>query len=146
MSETALLQLDGDWPAEVINHGFNEARTGTIQLWITFQTEHGVITAYLPLTDAAAEGSLRKLAAVYDGTALNELADGQLLVGRRAVISCASDEYQGRKTLKVQWINPEGWVRGPQRDESAASNAAKFDGLLAKIQSDKKKSKPDLPF
>lgn len=139
---------EGNYTAEVMDHGFNAARTGTVQLWITFGTEHGTITAYLPLTDAAADSSLRKLTAIgYDGSNLAELSDGSVLRGRRCVITVRHSEWQGRISAKVEWINPEGWTPGPMRDDTAAANASKFNGLLAKIQQDKaKQSKGDLPF
>jgi len=139
---------EGNFSAEVVDHGFSQAKTGTIQLWIAFETEHGTITSFLPLTDAAVEGSLRKLvAAGYTGTNLGELADGTMLRGNCCVITVKHEEYQGVTRAKVSWINPEGWVPGPQRDETAAANASRFNGLLAKIQQDKaKSSKGDLPF
>lgn len=142
------LHPEGNFPAEVTDHGFSQARTGTVQLWITFETEAGRITAYLPLTDAAADGSLRKLAATgYTGTNLSELADGSVLRGKCCVITVRHSEYQGRISAKVEWINPDGWTPGPMRDDTAAANASKFNGLLAKIQQDRAKAtKGDLPF
>lgn len=138
---------DGNFDATVLDHGFSKAKTGTDQLWLTFETEAGQITAFLPLTDAAADGSLRKLAATgYSGANLAELADGTMLKGNRCVITIRHEEYQGQRRAKVVWINPEGWVPGPQRDESVASNAARFNGLLAKIQADKPAKNQDIPF
>ncbi len=138
---------DGNFPATVMDHGFANAKTGTPQLWIVFETEAGTITAFLPLTDAAAEGSLRKLAATgYTGSDLAELSDGSKLRGNRCVISVKHEEYQGVRRAKVAWINPEGWTPGPQRDESVAGNVARFNGLLAKIQADKGADNKGLPF
>ena len=137
----------GNFDAVILDHGYNQAKTGTTQFWVKFETEVDQIIGYFPLTDKAADGTLRKIQAMgYVGTNLSELADGSALRGHNCVITVGSDEWQGVRRSKVEWVNPEGWVPGVQRDETAAENASRFNGLLAKIQADKAGTKGGLPF
>lgn len=131
---------EGNFTAEIADHGFSEAQTGTMQFWAVFETEAGKITGYFPLTEAAAEGSLKKIVAMgYDGTNLGaDLSDGTLLRGRKCVIAVKHEEYKGVVRDKVAWVNPEGWVPGPRHSEDAAANVSRFNGLLQKIQAEKK--------
>lgn len=133
----------GHFPATIMDHGFSSAKTGTYQFWAVFETESGQITGYFPLTEQAADGSIKKIAAMgYNGSDLAELADGDMLKGCCCVITVKHDVWNGETRDKVAWVNPEGWVPGPQRDESVAANVSKFNGLLAKIQQDKKAGLP----
>lgn len=134
----------GNFDATILDHGFSEAKTGTMQFWSQFETESGIITGFFPLTDKAAEGSLQKIAAMgYRGTNLPELADGTMLRSMRCSITVRHESYQGEMRDRVAWVNPEGYVPGPKRDETTAANAAKFNGLLAKIQENRQ---DDVPF
>jgi len=130
---------EGNYDAEILDHGFSEARTGTLQFWAQFGTQHGTITGYFPMTDAAADGSLRKIAAMgYDGTSLGELSDGTYLRGRKCVVTVKHEMYQGVTRDKVAWVNPEGWAPGPKRADNVEAGVARFNGLLQKIQSERK--------
>ena len=120
--------------AEVLDHAFFEAGTGTVQLGIVFQTSEGIITAYLPFTDAAAEYSLKKVAAIGYTGALEDLNNGEAMVGMKCKITVEHEEdLNGELREKVAWINPLDYEGGLKRSDKAAANVKRFNALFKKI-------------
>lgn len=135
MSERTLHQT-GLHDAKIIDHGVSSTKSGSPCVEILFNTEHGYIRGWLYFTDRAAEYSIEKLKnAGFNGNSLEQLNDGQCLVGNRCVISIDHEEYNGKTSAKVKGIHPEGYEGADvQRDAAAAQNIKRFDALLRKAQ------------
>jgi hypothetical protein len=121
-----------NFEAEVINHGMNQAKTGSDQIVIGFKTEHGEITGFFSLAGGAAEYSIKKLReAGFKGDSLEELNDEPGFRGAKCFISVDHEKTpDGKEVAKVGWVNatPGGSVK---TDPAVAKSAAKrFDALL----------------
>ena len=68
----------------ITDHGFSETQGGNFQIFVTIENNESgqKITAFLALSEKAAEWTVKKLRACgYDGFDFNELADGERLRG-----------------------------------------------------------------
>lgn len=124
----------GNFRAEILDHGWSESSTGTPQFTVKFQTEHGHVNGYFPMTDRAAEHTLRKIRAMgYEGDDLDDLADGSVLKGCFCQIQVTHETHNGKTSAKVGFVDPDGYVPGVKKSAGAAANARRFNGLLKKI-------------
>jgi len=75
--------------------------------------------ADLWLTDAAFERTMKTLAQVFawNGANIEELNDRSLFSGKKVILVCEEEEYNGEKRMKVVFINPQSSVFqvAPQR-------------------------------
>lgn len=121
----------------ITDHGFSEASTGADQLFVAFQTDHGLITAYMQLSDKVTktgktiiEYTVDKLRACgFKGSSFGELEDGTALRGNEALVEVIHDTYEGKTTAKVNWIRDPN-SSGVTRSASAAKSATRFDAVL----------------
>ena len=128
----------GSFAAKVITHGFTTTMKGADQLAIEFETSEGKVTAYLALTDKAAQYSIDKIRAIgFCGDDMGQLADGTAMAGMQCTIEIQHETYNGKVLARVGWIYPAGETghgNGIKRDAGAALKAQAFNALLAKAK------------
>lgn len=127
-----------NFKAVVTDHGITKAGTGSEQIAIAFQTEHGAITGFFSLAGKAAEHSMKKLLeAGFKGESLSELnvpaEEDPGFRGSECYISV--DHELNPKTnelvAKVGWVNKT--PGGVKKDTFAGVTASKkYDALLKK--------------
>jgi hypothetical protein len=132
------LHPEGYFDAEIVDHGITKSQSGTEQVAVKFQTDHGYITGWFPLTDKAIEYTVEKLQNMgFRGRSFSMLNDGRCLAGHRCNITVAHEEYRGNTNARVKRVNPEGYEGAEiKRDEAAARSASRFDALLRKMNPD----------
>ena len=129
------MHSQGRFDAVVTDHGYNVAKTATPQLWVTYQTSDGTITAFLAITDKTAERVVKSIRAMgYQGDDLEALADGQHLRGNQCCITIRHESYNGATIAKVAFVDSIGSAAGGAKRlspaEVAASNVRRFNALL----------------
>ena len=130
--------------AEVTDHGVAMSKNGNPQVWVKFKfvdimeasDEEVGITAYLSLSEAAFPYTMEKLTNLgWIGISISNLdrtaEPCDNLVGHTVRISVAMEEYEGKVTPKVSFINHKDYTGGP----------AKIDPKEAKILDSKLKGK-----
>jgi len=143
--------------AVVIDHGITKSTNGTCQVAVKFETEYGLISGWFPMTDKAAEYTIEKLNNMgFNGRSLEGLQDGKCICGNKCVITVAHEEYNGKTSAKVKYVNPEGYEGMEiKRDAEAQQNIKRFDALLHKSQGGMNRPNPtaaatpavdDMPF
>lgn len=89
-----------------------QSQNGSWRVALGFETDDGEgIYGYLYLTDKAADRSIETLETVFDFN-LNFETIADQLMGKRCSVTCKEEEYQGKQTMRVQWINPERKTAG----------------------------------
>ena len=129
------LHPEGTHAAEVVDHGITKSQSGTEQVAIKFQTAHGYVTGWFPLTDRAVDYTIEKLVAIgFTGRSFSALNDGRCMVGKKCSITISHEVYEGKTRVKIKYVNPEGYEGMEiKRDEAAARSVSRFDALLRKI-------------
>ena len=91
---------------------WTETKNGTLCLAIDgVDDDGGTITAYLYFSDKSEERSkevLRECFGVTLGSEANYIAAPDKIKGQQYRATCEIEEYDGKKRLKVKWINPVG--------------------------------------
>ena len=120
--------------AVIIDHGYSKAKTGTVQLFVVFETTADKITGFFALTDKAIEYTLKNIRAMgFDGERLEDLADGKAMDGNLCQIQVDHEEWNGKTRAKVSWVNPVGAGGGGiERDADGPAVASRFNALLRK--------------
>jgi len=140
----------GRFLGTITDHGFSDTKAGSDQLFMNIENEDNPdnrIIAFLALTDAAIKWTISKLrAAGYRGYHFGDLADGKLLRGNRISYTVKHEEYDGKTSAKVGWINnPED--SAIKRSETAKANSARFDDQLkAMPPTPEPEDDKDIPF
>jgi len=129
----------GQWKvnAKVVGSQMGTTNTGTEQLVISFETDSPdtpKISKYLFFTDKSMDISLKALVALgwkpeehdYNITLLNGT---DVLVGRECSLVLENEEYNGKTSTKVVFVNSKG---PPPMDSTAAGAFA--DGLRERLQ------------
>ncbi len=124
----------GTYRAKAVSAALGNTSTGKEQLGIEFELMDvdGVagphITYYGYFTDAALEFTVKALRACgWKGTDLTDLAG---LTDNEVSLVIAHEEYEGKVTAKVQWVNaPGGLAMKSQLDP----DAAKMKGRIAAL-------------
>jgi len=136
MSHDYDLHPAGWFFGHVTNHGFSDSKGGNPQIFVSFEDEadsSNRITAFLSMTDASIEYTVKKLRACgYVGSELDELWDGQLLAGNRVRYQVLHESYDGKMYAKVGFVNDPDYV-GIQRSENARANSSRFNYILTKF-------------
>jgi hypothetical protein len=117
--------------------------TGKEQLAITFDhddTQYPSVTKYLFFTNEAIGITEKDLATLgwdplANGWRIDDMltggADGTpILLGARADLLCGYEEYNGKKTFKVKFINAPGERRGALKDRMSADQVRSFTAQL----------------
>lgn len=97
--------------ARAINAAVGKASTGTPQIAIEFEflDEQGGITYYGPLSDAAFPYTMKAIrAAGFAGDDLSDLSSLTNETTPEVVLVIGPEEYNGKITLKVKFINSAG--------------------------------------
>ena len=108
------------------------AEKGTPYVSILFENEQGEdLTAFLYLSDAALERTVRTLREVFGfnddfGTVKEQVT------GKRASIVVEAEEYEGKSRMKVKWINTVGGSSGKPL-ENAGSLLAQLSARAKRI-------------
>ena len=128
-------------------------KTPSIQM--SFQTTSQIVPGQEPiptdrhfradlwLTDATFARSIETLQKVFgwNGTDLQELADNRtLFTGKRVILVCEEEEYEGERRMKVCFINPISSVYAVPA-ERAKEIAEEFNSKLASFRSKSKAAK-----
>ena len=111
-----------------------------MQLAVTFDTddaEHPTLTGYLFFSDAAMEVTERALRALgwdplEQNWAIDDLIASDDIMGAKVSLTCAFEEYEGKRRFKVKFINELGGGSLKERlsdDEARAFTA----GLRQKL-------------
>lgn len=134
---SADLHPAGQYLAEIKDHGIGKSKTKeTPQVVVKFETEHGNIYGYFPLTPKAATYTAEKVRAMgFQRDNFEDLNDGECLVGNRCLITVQHEEYQGETRARVGFVDAEdAEPRGVKRDADAAKRAKTFNALLKKAK------------
>ena len=108
------------------------AEKGTPYVSILFETEQGEdLTAFLYLSDAALERTVRTLREVFGfnddfGTVKEQVT------GKQASIVVEAEEYEGKSRMKVKWINTVGGGSGKPL-ENASTLLAQLSAKAKRI-------------
>lgn len=116
-------QIDlGRWPVTIIEHGFSEASTGTPQMFVVFENEHGDQITWYSTMGMRADGSVSEKAMEFfvkdcrtmgfdprdhggDVTVLRP-GGGVSLIGNQVAIVVEDETYNGKTIRRVKWVNP----------------------------------------
>jgi hypothetical protein len=111
------IESAGRYPATVTAANFGETENGTPYLYLALAIESGAsISAWLYLTEKALEGTTKTLRDAFGFDGNFETACDQV-VGKKCSITVESEEYNGKESLKVKWINALRVVN-PIKDQS----------------------------
>ena len=108
------------------------AEKGTPYVSILFENEQGEdLTAFLYLSDAALERTVRTLREVFGfnddfGTVKEQVT------GKQASIVVEAEEFEGKTRMKVKWVNAVGGVSGKPL-ENAVSLLAQLSARAKRI-------------
>lgn len=121
----------------IVDYGFSETKDGREQVFVKLQNDDTgeIVTAFMALTEKAAEWTVKKLRACgFNGFSFEDLDDGGVaLRGNKVLYEVEHDTYNGKTTAKVGWINKPGGIR---RAENGARNAARFNSILLEFPPD----------
>ena len=128
----------GQFEATISNHGYSMTSTGTHQFWVQFETKAGSLRGFFFLSDKAIEHTIAKIRAMgYDGDNLEELADGTRLAGLMCLVTVEHDNYNGKTSAKVSFVDAWGTQRGAKRDNEVAAKVKMFNALLKRTEKGK---------
>ena len=99
-----LIDKPGKYSGKFVSLIVTESQKGTPCVQCIIETPDGTAEAFLYLSDAAAENTMKRLSSFGwngDFETLNEQ-----LTGQPVVITVEEEEYQGELLLKVKWVNP----------------------------------------
>lgn len=133
--------IEGIHNAVVVEHRTVTSPGGTPYVLVTFQlNDNETIQARIFLTEKAAGIARKSLKAIGfdpDKQDLSALDENQhLLTGREAELDIREEEYRGRTSLKVAFINPI-------RSRLDGAQSAKYSQMLREI---KQQEDADIPF
>lgn len=104
---------------EIIDHGWDKSKDkGTPFLWIVYQSTHGKITGRHYVTQGTIERFSKMLTDIgFTGSSLKDpaLSDGTALQGMACQITVANEEYDGKLSPRVQWVNANNSTGGANR-------------------------------
>lgn len=127
------LHPEGRFKAVIEDHGYMPTKDGSgMQFFAKFNTNDGkVITGFFALSGGAAEHTLKRIRAMgYNGDDMNELTEGNVLIGNECEIEVKHETWQGKERAKVVWVDPKGGAQVKRLE--AGANIAKFNALLKK--------------
>lgn len=126
----------GTYNAKVVSHAISETKAGDPQATVTFSFEaEGTksITWYGSFKEAAAPITLKSL--LVCGLKGNNPA-GPLDIGREVSIVIEADDYKGKSTLKVRWVNALGGVRNVIPQDAAKAKLSALEGAVMAARQD----------
>ena len=128
---------EGVHPSEIIEHCIGASRgKGTPQIVVRFKTEHGSIVGYFALTPKAESYTMDKVLAMgFKGNEIEQINDGECLRGNHCDIFVKHEEYQGKTSACVAYVDPPGMGgRGTGEklagDDKAAKEASQYNAAL----------------
>lgn len=107
---------EGTFLAEVLGAVLTQAKTGTVQVAIEFRLAEGPdagsrITAYKPVTEKALKYTVADLRTC--GWKGDDLEDLTSVKGGQVELVLAAEEFNGKVTTKVKFINEPGAAGAP---------------------------------
>lgn len=105
---------EGVFPARITGHCIGASRNkGTPQIVVRFETDFDGdvknIVGYFYLTPKAESYTMDNILAMgFNGDAIEEINDGQCMVGNRCDVTIKHEEYQGKMNARVAFIDPLG--------------------------------------
>ena len=127
-----LIQNPGRYTATVESAELGQSEKGTPLLALLCKTDQGEeLTAYLYLSDAAVERTVKTLREVF---AFDNSFESvvQQVTGKPCSIVVEAEEYEGKSRMKVKWINTVGGVSGKPL-ENAVSLLAQLSARAKRI-------------
>lgn len=107
-----LIQNPGRYTATVESAELGQSEKGTPFLALICKTEQGEeLTAYLYLSDAAVERTVKTLREVFGFDNNFETVVAQV-TGKECSIVVEAEEYEGKTRMKVKWVNAVGGWSG----------------------------------
>jgi hypothetical protein len=136
-----------NYNAVVISNKLSIAESGAASISIQFETmpDKKKFWGSLWLTEKAFDRSMKTLEEVFGwaGESLLDLNDSKKLAGKQCSLACDNEEYQGKVTEKVKFINKLNVLD----EDQAASIAAKLQDRLNKYRGKTPAvSQENLPF
>jgi len=131
-------ELKGRYKAKAQEWGLGQSSKGTEQVGVLFELTEGDakgirITWYGSFSEAAAAFTLKGLRACgWEGTDVLELETAHAGLDKNEVsLVIEQEEYQGKTSAKVQWVNPIGGVGlktplDPAQKQSFAARMKQF--------------------
>lgn len=133
----------------VVSHVLGKSGTGTPHIAVLFEDVNGDrVTWYGYLTDKAMERTVASLQVlgwdpVADNGLVNRLNGTQALVGAEAEIVVEMEEWEGKPTAKVKWVNRVGGSLGEgMAEEEAGTFAASLRQKILSAAKPQANSKP----
>ena len=127
----------GKYRAKARGWQVGEAGTHTLQVGVQFDLlDHpgDTLTWYGSMTDKALPRTMDGLRAMgWQGCDISELDDPATEMDNEVVLVVEWDEYQGKKKLKVNWVNAAGGGMGMKNPLAGDALKAKAAELKAKI-------------
>jgi len=120
----------GTFAATIEDHGFSKTSNGSAQFFTKFKTEVDTIVGYFSLSGGAAQYTVAKIKTMgFTGTDLNELTEGDVLLGNECEIVVSHKEHNGKIRAQVEWVNPKGGAPIKRLEKGTAISM--FNDLLA---------------
>lgn len=114
-----LIQNPGRYTATVESAELGQSEKGTPFLALLCKTEQGdELTAYLYLSDAAVERTIKTLREVF-AFDNNFESVVQQVTGKPCSIVVEAEEYEGKTRMKVKWVNSVGGSSAKPLENSA---------------------------
>ena len=125
-----------NYQATVLSNKLSIAKSGAACISIEFQTipDKKRFFGSLWLTEKAFDRSMKTLEDVFEwkGESLMELNDPLKLAGKQAQLACDFEEYEGKTTEKVKFINKSNVLDEDELESIAAKLQGRLDAFRGK--------------
>jgi len=130
------LHPEGVYKAEVLAAVLGESKTGKPQIIADFTTEHGRVRGYFSLSEKSVEYTAEKMMAMgFRGPSWSDVnLAAYSMVGNKVTVTVQHDEWEGKFSAKVAFVNREDYSPELQGSELASANAKKFDAILHAVR------------
>lgn len=134
---------DGRYSAAVKDYGISETKAGAAQVFIAFDVTHDDGTSSLTWFGSLNEGKAQEitlkglLSAGFTGKDVTDLIDGPdggaIPLGTEVSVVIESEEYDGKTTPRIRWVNKPGGGGVQRADASTAKAKLAKLGLAGKL-------------
>ena len=123
--------------ATIESLALSKSKAGNVQLIVQFHHENGDPPLYLSFSDAAlpyTEEKLRNMGwdPVENGWDVDTLVENQSIVGNVVDLVCEEEDYNGKATIKVKFVNECG-SRGAKEKLSSGEAKSFTAGLRSRL-------------
>lgn len=141
----------GTYKAKAVSGALGETSKGDPQVAVEFEVVEGefagqTITWFGYFTDRTTERTMQALR--FAGWKTDDLSDLAGLGSTEVKIVCQNEEYQGKTSLKVQWVNKIGGLalKAPMDASKAKAFAQRMKGEAVASRSEMPAHADDEPF